>query len=62
MANTYRECSVCKACGCGTALYDINGKLYCNAHIPKVSNAAQDAQVLTPEQKLNIANGTLQPY
>lgn len=52
-----RVCSVCGACGCGTALFDVAGKLYCSTHRPNIIVGAPDAQILTPQQKLNLING-----
>lgn len=51
-----KECAVCHACGCGTPLYDVAGKLYCGAHRPVVVTAS-DAQILTPQQRINLSNG-----
>lgn len=52
-----RECSICHVCGCGKALYDVNGQLYCVIHIPAVNTTVVDSQLLTPQQVLNINNG-----
>ena len=54
MAQVHKECYVCKACGCGTALYLHNGQHYCKRHLPTNQVNAQgkrDDQVLTPEQR-----------
>lgn len=61
MATAGRFCSVCNACGCGVALYDVGGKLYCGSHRPVIrSTSVVDSQTLTPQQKLNITNGQRQ--
>lgn len=66
------ECNVCKACGCGTTLFNSKGVtvpkvsfqqnpviVYCSAHIPQlaiVTATLKDDQVLTTEQKINYLN------
>ena len=55
MANNY--CSVCNACGCGVPIFQVAGIYYCTQHRPAIPATGSDAQILTPQQKINIANG-----
>lgn len=57
MSNKNNECSVCGACGCGTALYLVKGVRYCKRHLP-TPEVKQDDQVLTPEQKAQQIKAT----
>lgn len=49
-------CSVCGACSCGTKITIVDGKKYCNKHLPSQKNNTNviktDDQVLTPQQKI----------
>lgn len=56
MANQF--CSICNACGCGVPIFEVAGKYFCSSHRPTNSSiSGNDAQLLTPQQKITIANG-----